>query len=134
MGSLRDLLLQSAARAADHRERAPHLPVVPVAVDMGQVRSALGSLRDRPTPADVAVAELADAVEPALVTSSGPRYFGFVVGGALDAATAADVLATGWDQLAFNAVTSPAAAVVEDVAGEWLKDLLGLRPGPRSAS
>ena len=129
MASLRDLLLQSAARAADHRHRAPHLPVVPVAVDVGHVRSALGSLRDEPTPADIAVAELADAVEPALVTSSGPRYFGFVVGGALDAATAADVLTTGWDQVAFNAVTSPAAAVVEDVAGEWLKDLLGLPAG-----
>src|SRR5207302_10590106 len=58
--------------------------------------------------------------------TTGPRYFGFVVGGALDAASAADILTTGWDQPAFNAVTSPAAAVVEDVAGTWLKELLGL--------
>jgi glutamate/tyrosine decarboxylase-like PLP-dependent enzyme len=39
------------------------------------------------------------------------------------------VLTTGWDQNAFNAVTSPAAAVVEEVAGGWLKDLLGLPAG-----
>jgi glutamate/tyrosine decarboxylase-like PLP-dependent enzyme len=70
-------------------------------------------------------------VEPGLVATTGPRYFGFVVGGALDAATAADMLAVAWDQPAFNAVTSPAAAVVEDVAGAWLKDLLGL---PETAS
>ena len=58
--------------------------------------------------------------------SAGPRFFGFVVGGALPAATAADILATGWDQCAFNAVLSPAAAVAEQVAGTWLKELLGI--------
>ena len=79
----------------------------------------------------MAVTQLADAVEPALVATTGPRYFGFVVGGVLDSATAADVLTTGWDQPGFNAVSSPAAAVVEDVAGGWLKELLGL---PATAS
>jgi glutamate/tyrosine decarboxylase-like PLP-dependent enzyme len=74
------------------------------------------------------VEQLADVVEPALVASVGPRYFGFVVGGALDAATAADLLTTSWDQVAFNAATSPAAAAVEDVVGQWLKDIFGLPP------
>jgi glutamate/tyrosine decarboxylase-like PLP-dependent enzyme len=119
-------LLHAAARAADHREEAPDRPVFPSDVELEHVRSGLGSLRDEPTPAAAAVDELADVVEPALVATTGPRYFGFVVGGALDAATAADVLTTGWDQFAFNAVTSPAAAVVEDVTGGWLKELLGL--------
>jgi glutamate/tyrosine decarboxylase-like PLP-dependent enzyme len=72
------------------------------------------------------VDELADIVEPALVATTGPRYFGFVIGGDLDAASAADVLTTGWDQNAFNAVSSPAAALVEEVAGGWLKELLGI--------
>jgi len=49
-----------------------------------------------------------------------------VTGGALDAATCADILATGWDQCAFTTVLSPAAAVVEEVAGSWLTQLLGL--------
>jgi glutamate/tyrosine decarboxylase-like PLP-dependent enzyme len=74
------------------------------------------------------VEQLADVVEPALVASVGPRYFGFVVGGALEAATGADILTTGWDQVGFNAATSPAAAAVEDVVGQWLKDIFGLPP------
>src|SRR5215207_2795810 len=75
--------------------------------------------------------ELTTAIEPCLVASAGPRYFGFVTGGSLDAATAADLLAVGWDQNAFNLVSSPAAALVEEVAGAWLKDVLGL-PAPAS--
>jgi glutamate/tyrosine decarboxylase-like PLP-dependent enzyme len=106
-------------------------PVFPADVDLGAIRAALGSLPDQPTPAAGVIQQLADIVEPALVGSTGPRYFGFVTGGALDAATAADVLTTGWDQNAFNAVSSPAAALVEDVAGGWLKELLGL---PSAAS
>src|SRR5215210_3742207 len=125
MASLRELLLQTAGRAARYREQVADMPVFPAAVDVDEVRARLGSLPDGPTPAAAVVDQLADAVEPALVATTGPRYFGFVVGGALDAATAADVLTAGWDQPAFNAVTSPGAAGVEDVTGEWLKDLLG---------
>ncbi|HKY66608.1 MAG TPA: pyridoxal-dependent decarboxylase [Acidimicrobiales bacterium] len=126
MTSLHDLLADAAARAADHRAEAAERPVAPADLDVEALRARLGPLPDDPVAADVVVRELADAVEPALVATAGPRYFGFVVGGALDAATAADVLAVGWDQPAFNAVTSPGAAVVEDVAGAWLKDLFGL--------
>jgi glutamate/tyrosine decarboxylase-like PLP-dependent enzyme len=82
-------------------------------------------------PADVVVEELAETIEPTLVATTGPRYFGFVNGGVLDAATAADILTTGWDQNAYNPITSPGAAVVEEVTGDWLKDLLNL---PKSAS
>jgi glutamate/tyrosine decarboxylase-like PLP-dependent enzyme len=90
------------------------------------LRAALGELPDGPVPAAEVVDQLVEAVEPGLVGTTGPRYFGFVIGGALDAATAADMLAVGWDQPAFNLATSPAAAVVEDVAGTWLKELLHL--------
>ena len=75
---------------------------------------------------------LARDAAPGLVASPGPRYFGFVTGGALPAALAADWLATAWDQNAFSAVSSPAAAVVEEVACGWLLDLLGL-PGDAGA-
>jgi glutamate/tyrosine decarboxylase-like PLP-dependent enzyme len=68
-------------------------------------------------------------MEPVLTGNAGPRYFGFVVGGALPAATCADVLTTGWDQLAFNPASSPAAAVVEEVVGAWLKEALALPAG-----
>ena len=131
MSELAQLLRTTADRIADYRERAVAGPVSPRDVDVDKLRATLGELPAGPTPAAAVISELADAVEPALVTTTGPRYFGFVVGGALDAATAADLLAVGWDQLAFNGVSSPGAAVVEEVAGSWLKEILDL---PRSAS
>lgn len=128
---LRDLFAHAARRAADHRAAAAETPVFPGPDAAARVRRALGELADQPCAARAVVEQLADAVEPGLVVSTGPRYFGFVIGGALDAASAVDVLTTGWDQNAFNATSSPAAAVVEEVAGAWLKELLGL---PASAS
>ncbi|PRX45880.1 glutamate/tyrosine decarboxylase-like PLP-dependent enzyme [Prauserella shujinwangii] len=63
------------------------------------------------------------------MASAGPRFFGFVTGGALPAATAADVLTTAWDQCAFNPVLAPAGIAAERAAGEWLKQLLGIPGG-----
>jgi glutamate/tyrosine decarboxylase-like PLP-dependent enzyme len=100
--------------------------------DPARLRDTLGGPLPRAgTDARTVIEQLAAAVEPALVANAGPRFFGFVVGGSLDSATVADILATGWDQVAFNQTTSPAAAVVEEVVGEWLKDLFGI---PASAS
>ncbi|MGY1779920.1 pyridoxal phosphate-dependent decarboxylase family protein [Geodermatophilus sp. SYSU D01036] len=129
MADLAALLADAAARVAAYRARVPDAPVAPPPDVVPAVRAALGSLRDGPTDPARVVEEFVAAVEPGLVATTGPRYFGFVVGGALPAATAADVLAVGWDQPAFNAVTSPAAAAVEEVAGAWLADLLGLPAG-----
>ena len=78
-------------------------------------------------PLDV-IERLAAAVGPAAVASPGPRYFGFVTGGALPAALAADWLVSAWDQNAFSLVSSPAAAAVEAVTERWVLDALGL-PG-----
>lgn len=126
MASLRDLLINTAARTASYREQVAERSVFPVDVDFDAVRRALGPLPDNPAPAEAVIDALVGAIEPALVATTGPRYFGFVVGGSLDAATAADMLTTGWDQPAFNRVTSPAAAVIEDIAGDWLKHIFGL--------
>jgi len=85
-----------------------------------------GPLPDGPSdPAEV-VAQLAKLADDGLVASAGPRYFGFVVGGSLPAALAADWLAAAWDQNAGLFVLGPAAATVEDVAAGWLTELLGL--------
>jgi glutamate/tyrosine decarboxylase-like PLP-dependent enzyme len=84
------------------------------------------ALTDEGVPAAQVVDELVAAAEPGLIASPGPRYFGFVTGGALPAALAADWLAAAWDQNAAAYPTSPAAAVAEEVAERWLLDVLGL--------
>ena len=126
MSDLEDLLHHTAGYIAEYRQAVAARPVAPD-VDFDELRAVLGgALPDAGSAPIVVIDELVAAAEPALVATTGPRYFGFVVGGALDAASCADMLATGWDQLAFNLVTSPAAAVVEEVVGEWLKDVLEL--------
>ena len=75
--------------------------------------------------------ELVAGADPGIVASAGPRYFGFVTGGALPAALAADWLASAWDQNAHMWVGSPAASVVEEVVEDWVLSLLGL---PSTAS
>ena len=92
-----------------------------------ELRQRLGGpLPDGPAdPAEV-VAQLAKLADDGLVASAGPRYFGFVVGGSLPAALAADWLAAAWDQNAGLFALGPAAATVEEVAAGWLTDLLGL--------
>ncbi len=79
---------------------------------MTDLRALLARTADQVAAYRAAAAE----VEPAMVATTGPRYFGFVIGGALDAATAADVLTVGWDQPAYNHLSSPAAALVEEIA------------------
>lgn len=126
MPDLRSLLARAVDHVAAYREATADAPVFPD-VDHDGVRAALGTaLPEAPTPADDVLDQLVAAVEPALVATTGPRYFGFVIGGSLDAPTAADVLAVGWDQNAYNHLSSPGAAIVEEVAGAWLLDVLGL--------
>ncbi len=94
------------------------------------LRAALGGpLPEEGREAAHVVAELVAAAEPGIVAMPSGRYFGFVVGGALPAALAADWLTSTWDQNAGLVALSPAAAVVEEVAIEWLRELLGLPEG-----
>jgi glutamate/tyrosine decarboxylase-like PLP-dependent enzyme len=119
--------LETAAAHATQFLRG--LPERAVAARAGaeELRTRLGGpLPEHPSdPAEV-VAQLAKLADDGLVASAGPRYFGFVVGGSLPAALAADWLATAWDQNAGLFVLGPAAATVEDVAAGWLTELLGL--------
>lgn len=69
---------------------------------------------------------LARTADPGLVATIGPRYFGFVTGGAVPVTVAADWLVSSWDQNACLYVTSPAAAVMEDIVSGWIVELLGL--------
>jgi len=64
-----------------------------------------------------------------ILGSADGRFFGWVIGGAVPAALAADWLTTAWDQNAASYACAPAEAIIEEVAGAWLKELLGLPPG-----
>lgn len=126
MTDLHALFGRAAQEASDFRASLDVRPVQAPA-DQAEVRSRLAvplpeSSRD---PGEV-VEHLISAARPGLMGTPGPRYFGFVIGGALPAASAADILAVGWDQCAFNGHLAPAAAAAEEVAGGWLKDLLGI--------
>src|SRR5207249_1124786 len=97
---------------------------------LAELRAALGGPLPLDPADDTAVVDaLARAAEPGLVATTGPRYFGFVTGGALPATVAVEWLVATWDQNAALYVMSPAASIVEEVAGRWLIDLLGLVPG-----
>jgi glutamate/tyrosine decarboxylase-like PLP-dependent enzyme len=85
-----------------------------------------GPLPDAGEDPVAVVEEMARVLDPGLVASAGPRYFGFVVGGALPASAAADWLTGAWSQNAVLHALSPAAAAAELVAGSWMLDLLGL--------
>ena len=96
------------------------------------LRAALdGPLPELPCDPARVIDDLVAAADPGLVATTGPRYFGFVTGGALPATVAAEWLTTTWDQNVGLYVMSPAASVIEEVTAGWLKTLLGL---PAAAS
>src|SRR3954465_4280989 len=126
-----ELLRSAADYAVDYLHTLPTRRVHPLA-NSGDLRAILGTELPAQGAEDEEIVEtLVAAGERGAVASAGPRYFGFVIGGSLPAALAADWLATAWDQDAVLYTASPAAAVAEDVAGTWLKELFDL---PRDAS
>jgi glutamate/tyrosine decarboxylase-like PLP-dependent enzyme len=121
-----DLLRRTAEISTEYLRSLPERPVGATA-SLEDLRAALRvGLQDGSQPSLQVIEELAAAVDPGLVGTQSPRYFGFVIGGALDAAIAADWLTSVWDQNAAGYPGGPAAAVVEEVACEWLLDILGL--------
>jgi len=126
----RDLLTAAAGHAADFLQTLPDGRVGADVLDVDALREGLAvPLPDGPGDSRAVLDELVAAATPGIVRSQSPRYFGYVIGGALPAAMAADVVAVGWDQNAGGYSVSPASAVVEEVVGAWLIDLLGLPAG-----
>jgi glutamate/tyrosine decarboxylase-like PLP-dependent enzyme len=122
-------LLRAAELAIDYLRRVPELPVREQAT-LDELRAALRQpLNDAPIDAQVVVEQLVEAAEPGVVQIQSPRYFGFVIGGSVDAAIAADWLTAAWDQNAGGYPCGPSAAVVEEAVGDWIVDLLGLPAG-----
>lgn len=125
------LFARAAEVAADYRNRVDDLPVTAPAT-LDELREAFAvPLPDASLPADQVLDELVATATPGLVHTAGGRFVGFVIGGSFPMGVAADMVVAGWDQCAYNGVLTPAGQAAEEVAGGWLKDLLGL---PATAS
>lgn len=124
-----EFLRRVAERGIVYRERLPDAKVTPTATP-AQLRAALGGpTPEQPADPEGVVMRMADAAEAGGLMGMGSgRFFGFVIGGAVPAALAADWLVTAWDQNSGLFAPSPATAVIEEVAGRWMLDLLGLPP------
>jgi glutamate/tyrosine decarboxylase-like PLP-dependent enzyme len=126
VNDIRPLLQRTAELASDYLESLERRPVFPQ-VSADELRQALGGpLPEAPTDPEEVVEALAKAADPGLVAMGSGRYFGFVIGGGLPAALAADWLASTWDQNAGLYVGGPSASVVEQIVRDWVCDLLGL--------
>jgi glutamate/tyrosine decarboxylase-like PLP-dependent enzyme len=126
MSDTRALLRRTAELAIEFLDGLPDRPVM-ADVEVGELRREL--VRELPEEGEDAlhvVEELARIGGRAAVAMAGPRYFGFVIGGSLPPALAADWLTSTWDQNAGLYVAGPAASVVEEAVGAWLLDLFGL--------
>lgn len=128
-----DLLRRTAEIAIDYRASLADRRVgARPGLTADDLREALGGpMPDHgEAPWDV-IDALVAGVEPGLIAMGSPRYFGFVIGGSVPAALAADWLTSVWEQNVGLFLGTPAASTVEEIAAEWLIDLLGL---PRSSS
>ncbi len=126
---MRKLLAEAADRAARYVTGIANRRVVPSPADVARLKELGGSLPESPSDPAETLALLDDVGSPATVATTGGRYFGFVIGGALPAALAANWLAGAWDQNAAMQVMSPVAAKLEEIVLAWMVDLLGLPSG-----
>jgi glutamate/tyrosine decarboxylase-like PLP-dependent enzyme len=124
--SRRQLLDRAADHANGYLDRAADRHVG-ATLTSAELRAQLGGpLGPAGTPPADVIDALATAADRGTVASQGPRYFGFVVGGSLPVATAADWLVSAWDQNCGIYVLSPLVAVVEEIASGWLREIVGV--------
>ena len=122
----RDALDAAHVNALKWLESLPTRPVGPRATANELYERFAPPLQDGPLPPDAVVNELAELAEPGLMGMPSGRFFGWVIGGTLPAAMGADWLVSAWDQNGGMRYATPATAAIEEAAGTWLLDLLGL--------
>jgi len=123
---MKKLLDDAAARATRYLENLGDRRVGASPDAVAALGELAGPMPEGPSDPQSVLAVLDQYGSPATVASAGGRYFGFVTGGSLPAALAANWLASAWDQNAGLWVQSPAAAAFEDVAASWLRTIFGL--------
>jgi len=129
---VKELLEETAVRASRYLAGINRRRVAPAPESVAGLESLGGVLPEHSSDPAKVLALLDDAGSPATVATTGPRYFGFVIGGTVPAALAANWLGGAWDQNAALYVMSPVAAKMEEIVLQWLVDLFGL-PAPCGA-
>jgi glutamate/tyrosine decarboxylase-like PLP-dependent enzyme len=126
-----NVLDRAAAHATAFLDSLSSRPIAATAT-ITELHHRLGKpLPEAGLSAEAVIDELVRDAEGGLMGSGSGRFFGWVIGGTLPVALAADWLTSAWDQNAASNLTAPAEAVVEQVCGEWAKEMFGL---PKSAS
>jgi glutamate/tyrosine decarboxylase-like PLP-dependent enzyme len=124
---------KALARAAEHArawlDSVSDRPVGPRASADELLAGFGGPLPQQSTPPEDVVDVLAKVAEPGLMAMQSGRFFGWVIGGTLPAALAADWLVSAWDQNTGLRYATPATAAAEEAAAAWLLDLFGLPDG-----
>ena len=121
-----DVLALAADRARHYVREIRKRRVAPSDKNLAALAKFHEPFPDRSSPPADVIAMLDELGSPATVATTGGRYFGFVIGGALPASMAASWLANAWDQNLALRVMSPVAAELEDVVLRWVCDALGL--------
>ena len=125
---MKPLLRDAADRAVRYLEALDERRVSPSPSALEGLSRFSRPLQDQPLPAGEVLEELDTIGSPAAVGSAGGRFFGFVIGGSLPAALAANILAAAWDQNAGLEISSPVAAALERVCRTWIVGLFGMTP------
>jgi glutamate/tyrosine decarboxylase-like PLP-dependent enzyme len=123
---MRELLESTAQRAISYLEGISNRRVAPSAEAVANLSKLDEPLNDAPSSADEVIKQLDEVCSPATMGMAGPRFFGFVIGGALPVTVAANWLAGAWDQNSGLFTPTPATATLEQVALNWLLDLFKL--------
>jgi glutamate/tyrosine decarboxylase-like PLP-dependent enzyme len=127
------VLQEASERAIAYLHCARDRPVIPTHEAVQRLDELKHALPRKGVDSVEVLRRLDEIGSPATVATTGGRYFGLVVGGALPATVAANWLATAWDQNACFRWTSPIAATLEDVSLQWLGDLLRMPDGVAGA-
>lgn len=121
-----ELLKKAVGYAEDYQKQIHQNPVFPSVESRENLKELGGPLSEEGTDPEEVLRLLNHWGAPGTVKSTGGRYFGFVIGGALPSTVAANWLATAWDQCATSSTTSPFSAAIEQVALDWLLDIFRL--------
>lgn len=122
-----DAIIEASARHARAWLSGVGERPIPPRASADEIKDRLG--RELPTvgePELEVIARLAEGIEPGLIAIGSPRFYGWVIGGTQPVALGADWLVSAWDQNTGLRAITPGAVAVEELAGDWLLDLLGL--------